>query len=778
LQHRAIVVVYDLGEADQMAYLATELLTGTDLRKLIEQSPNMPVAAKLEAMAEVCEALGYAHRKGVLHRNVKPGNLFLMDDKRIKVLDFGVTRLFGPGPSVAGQLLGTPNYMAPEEILGKPVDSRADLFAAAVACFEFLVHVHPFRGEFIPRRIVDGPPDSLIEIDSRMPAILDKVFARALAKNPAERYATGEELAADLRTAIDALRQQASRPSSGVQPPLPGGTAAPKTDLPAPPSRDRARAVPSVASEDTGDRHPAQTIRLTPEFVVPSNENGGNLAGALAAQSEAILEINARFTNAAQPDRTEPATMELEATPPQERSVGAGPAAPPSTGFEPEPRSAGEVTLPPAAPQYCPNCNSANWGDTAFCVECGVRLVDGATGPVPRPDSRAVAAAPAVAGIHGATPAATHHSPPPTAAPAATPSHPPKGQSYQLDLSQHLSAQSVAAPRESTPVSRSAAFCQSAIAVAEAVPAAEEAQPEPAALPDTEARVLDGPLPGVRSSSSAAAADKPVFESVLFGIRSGTSAPAPRKAAVGTPIETPRGAGTAAPDVPVIEKILLGIRSGASRLAPHKVRFEERALLAAGNISAPAPDAPVFERPLFGTLGSAATVESQVGGKVLWAMGVGAVFVAGIILLFAFPSHPAPSAPVAAAPAAVAPAPVAPAPVAPAAAAPAVAAVPPAPTGGKIASARLLYRTEPAFPANARLLVVRGEMSGTSRVLAEASIDADGKVVGVKIVSGYPILAKAAREAIMQWRYKPALLDGQPVASTTQVSVTFVRPRQ
>jgi protein TonB len=152
-----------------------------------------------------------------------------------------------------------------------------------------------------------------------------------------------------------------------------------------------------------------------------------------------------------------------------------------------------------------------------------------------------------------------------------------------------------------------------------------------------------------------------------------------------------------------------------------------------------------------------------------------ATILAGLVLLFAYPAHPVHPVPVAAAHAPLVPVPAAPAPAAPAPAAPATAAL--APPGAKIAAVRLIYRKDPVLPASARQLIAKGQMSPSSRVLAEATIGPDGRVVGVKVISGHPILAKAARDAVMQWRYKPALFDGQPVASTTQIALNFARSR-
>ncbi len=180
LQHPGIVSVYDLGEADGVAFIAMELLDGTDFRKAIDQRTDVPLSKKIDAMCQVCDALSHAHQHGIIHRDIKPSNLFLLSDMRAKVLDFGIARLPSSHLTVAGQILGTPNYMAPEQILSKPADMRSDLFSAALVFFEFLVYSHPFKSPMIPRRVVEGEPDSLLDYDSSLPGAARQDFcARA-----------------------------------------------------------------------------------------------------------------------------------------------------------------------------------------------------------------------------------------------------------------------------------------------------------------------------------------------------------------------------------------------------------------------------------------------------------------------------------------------------------------------------------------------------------------------------------------------------------------------
>src|SRR5947208_15725660 len=138
LQHPNIVTVFDLGEAENMAYIVMELLQGEDLKHIIDEKRAIPLDTRMELMVQVCEALAHAHQSRVIHRDIKPSNIFIEKGNRAKVLDFGIARLPRSKLTIVGRVLGTPNYMAPEQILGQGCDARSDLFALAVVFFEFV----------------------------------------------------------------------------------------------------------------------------------------------------------------------------------------------------------------------------------------------------------------------------------------------------------------------------------------------------------------------------------------------------------------------------------------------------------------------------------------------------------------------------------------------------------------------------------------------------------------------------------------------------------------
>ncbi len=206
LRHSNIVQVYDLVEVEGAICIAMELLEGKDLRRLIREKPDIPLVQKLDWMAQVCDALDHAHSQGLVHRDVKPSNIFITGSEGAKVLDFGIARLPTSNLTLAGEVLGSPNYMAPEQIRGKAVDARSDIFSAAIVFCELLVYAHPFQDRFIPGRIVDTPPDRLRPKNPQIPDVLERLMHRALEKDPDARFQKAAELAAGLRAIAEQIR--------------------------------------------------------------------------------------------------------------------------------------------------------------------------------------------------------------------------------------------------------------------------------------------------------------------------------------------------------------------------------------------------------------------------------------------------------------------------------------------------------------------------------------------------------------------------------------------
>jgi serine/threonine-protein kinase len=209
LSHTHIVTVFDAGISDNRAYIAMELLKGRDLRQLRKEGWRPTPAQAALIVRRVADALGYAHSKGVVHRDVKPANIFMISRSQPKVLDFGIARIahqrepHGPDSEIAA---GSPYYMAPEQARHEPVDRRADVFSLGVVLYELLTDVKPFRGntlEEITDAVLNHEPPLANEVDAAVPAALAEIAAKALAKNPELRYRSARAFARDLRHWLD-----------------------------------------------------------------------------------------------------------------------------------------------------------------------------------------------------------------------------------------------------------------------------------------------------------------------------------------------------------------------------------------------------------------------------------------------------------------------------------------------------------------------------------------------------------------------------------------------
>lgn len=210
LSHPHIVTVYDLGDADGRLYMAMELLEGKDLRALIEDQADLPLLDRVRIMSEVCDALGYAHEKGIIHRDIKPANLFLTAAGHVKILDFGLARVAaGADITRRGVILGTPDYMSPEQAMGKTVDSRTDIFSAGAVFYEFLTLQKPFKGKTLHSvlyQILSEEPTPVLTLNPDLPARLAAIVHRMLQKSTEKRYASMAPVQKDLGGIRGSLR--------------------------------------------------------------------------------------------------------------------------------------------------------------------------------------------------------------------------------------------------------------------------------------------------------------------------------------------------------------------------------------------------------------------------------------------------------------------------------------------------------------------------------------------------------------------------------------------
>jgi serine/threonine-protein kinase len=201
LSHPNIVSIYDRGEAEGTYYIAMEYLDGRSLKEIVVARGPLPISDAIEATRQVLTALRFAHRKGVVHRDIKPHNVMADADGRLKVTDFGIARAGVSQMTEAGSIIGTAQYLSPEQARGAAVDQRSDLYSIGVVLYEMLTGQVPFTGEspveIAMKHLSDTPrPPSLLRPE--IPPDLDMVVLRALAKNPEDRFQTAEEMDAEL----------------------------------------------------------------------------------------------------------------------------------------------------------------------------------------------------------------------------------------------------------------------------------------------------------------------------------------------------------------------------------------------------------------------------------------------------------------------------------------------------------------------------------------------------------------------------------------------------
>jgi serine/threonine protein kinase len=202
LVHPNILTIYDFGEDEGTLYLAMELLSGKTLQQLLEERGMLPVDAIVPIFEQVGSALDRAHQHQVIHRDIKPGNIMVLDDGLVKVTDFGIAKLMSASMTRAGLVLGSPSYMSPEQIKGLPIDGRADIFSLGVVLYECLTGTKPFPGQNISTiiyKIIHEEPAYPPELDREFHPGIRHVINKSLAKLPEDRYQTCREMTSDLR---------------------------------------------------------------------------------------------------------------------------------------------------------------------------------------------------------------------------------------------------------------------------------------------------------------------------------------------------------------------------------------------------------------------------------------------------------------------------------------------------------------------------------------------------------------------------------------------------
>ena len=221
LSHPNIVTIYDVSEADGLAYIAMEYLSGRTLRDIMNQGP-LPLDLTLDTVTQMAEALAFAHEHGVIHRDIKPANVVVTQPRgRVKLTDFGIAHLINSNQTQTGQMLGSPRYMSPEQAMGRAVDGRSDIFSLGAVLYEMLTGRYAFDGESLPNiiyRVISEMPVPAETLRPQIPAELAALLAHMLSKNPQDRPDASE-----LVKALHGLTASAP-PASAAQPVAPSRT--------------------------------------------------------------------------------------------------------------------------------------------------------------------------------------------------------------------------------------------------------------------------------------------------------------------------------------------------------------------------------------------------------------------------------------------------------------------------------------------------------------------------------------------------------------------------
>jgi serine/threonine-protein kinase len=268
LSHPNIVNVFDYGEDSGILYLIMEYLEGKSLERLIEEQGMLPIETIIPMYDQVCSALDHAHQHSIVHRDIKPANIMILDNGSVKVTDFGIAKMMSMGMTQAGQVLGTPNYMSPEQVKGRQIDGRSDIFSLGIILYELVTGEMPFGGQNITTviyKIINENPIPPRELDATIHPGLSYVICKTLAKSPDERYQTCRELADDLKN-FKCLAGSAS-PSATIivkVPPFPSTdlerAAAPPVEISRPPAASTETAQTTPIEQPSPGRVPVQVV--------------------------------------------------------------------------------------------------------------------------------------------------------------------------------------------------------------------------------------------------------------------------------------------------------------------------------------------------------------------------------------------------------------------------------------------------------------------------------------------------------------------------------------
>jgi len=221
LHHPSIVTVFDVGEDSESRepYIVFEYVAGESLSRILSRQKKLPFPTALQLTEELAGALDYAHTHGVVHRDIKPANILISEDGHAKIADFGIAKLNLAHSTLPGHIIGTPAFMAPEQLSGDGVDGRSDLFSLGVILYAMIVGHSPFQGNSTTTvcfKVVNRDPVPATSFDFDLPGALDTVIEHAMAKDPSERYQRGSEFAADLQQLREQFELGSTATSTGT----------------------------------------------------------------------------------------------------------------------------------------------------------------------------------------------------------------------------------------------------------------------------------------------------------------------------------------------------------------------------------------------------------------------------------------------------------------------------------------------------------------------------------------------------------------------------------
>jgi serine/threonine protein kinase len=225
LSHHNIVTIYDVGKSGDVAYIAMEFLEGRELRDILNEKPLLPLIQVLDLVGQVALGLAYAHEHGIVHRDVKPSNIMILQDDHVKITDFGIARMASAAVRTqTGMVLGSPKYMSPEQVMGKLTDQRSDIFSLGIMLYEMLTGRAPFVGEnvnAIMYQTLNATPPAPNTLNPDVPEMLNFIVAKALAKKLDDRYQNARDIVEDLRACRDSLPRDgaaAKQTVAGIKP--------------------------------------------------------------------------------------------------------------------------------------------------------------------------------------------------------------------------------------------------------------------------------------------------------------------------------------------------------------------------------------------------------------------------------------------------------------------------------------------------------------------------------------------------------------------------------